>query len=45
MTFPGLLSWPLSGAEQEYLAGQRHGQLATVAANGFPQVKTLLIVA
>jgi pyridoxamine 5'-phosphate oxidase family protein len=28
-----------SDAEQEYLAGQRHGRLATVAANGFPQVK------
>jgi NADPH2:quinone reductase len=29
----------LSDAERKYLSGQRHGRLATVAANGFPQVK------
>ena len=39
MTFSGLLSGGLSDAERKYLAGQRHGRLATVAANGFPQVK------
>ena len=29
----------LSDAEKKYLSSQRHGRLATVAANGFPQVK------